>query len=84
LPEVTLAMQFFALLRKQLPPSIEIRSFHSATGVKEKKQTWSMLINEHPILLIGVHLPILLPIANLGLIIVDEEHDIGYQEKKHP
>jgi primosomal protein N' (replication factor Y) len=84
LPEVTLAMQFSTLLRKQLPPSIEIRSFHSATGVKEKKQTWSMLINEHPILLIGVHLPILLPIANLGLIIVDEEHDIGYQEKKHP
>lgn len=84
LPEVTLAMQFFSLLRKQLPSSIEIRSFHSATRVKEKKQTWTMLINEHPVLLIGVHLPVLLPIANLGLIIVDEEHDVGYQEKKHP
>ena len=29
-------------------------------------------------------MPILLPIANLGLIIVDEEHEVGYQEKKHP
>ena len=35
-------------------------------------------------LIIGVHIPILLPIANLGLIIVDEEHEVGYQEKKHP
>ena len=31
-----------------------------------------------------MHLPSLLPINNLGLIIVDEEHEIGYQEKKHP
>ncbi len=31
-----------------------------------------------------MHLPILLPIPNLGLIIIDEEHDGGYQEKKHP
>jgi primosomal protein N' (replication factor Y) len=84
LPEVTLAMQFFELLSKQMPPSVEIRNFHSATRIKEKKQTWGMLIDERPILLIGVHLPVLLPIANLGLIIVDEEHDVGYQEKKHP
>ena len=84
LPEVTLAMQFYTLLRKQLPQSIALRSFHSATSVKEKKQTWQMLVAGHPLVLIGVHLPVLLPIANLGLIIVDEEHEVGYQEKKHP
>ncbi len=42
-----------------------------------------MLANK-PIVIIGVHLPVFLPLANLGLIIVDEEHEIGYQEKKHP
>jgi len=26
----------------------------------------------------------MLPISNLGCIIIDEEHDIGFQEKKHP
>lgn len=31
-----------------------------------------------------MHLPILLPIYNLGLIIIDEEHEAGFQEKKHP
>jgi primosomal protein N' (replication factor Y) (superfamily II helicase) len=84
LPEVTLALQISTLLTEQLPDSIVIRNFHSATSSKEKKQTWHMLMNRQPIVLIGVHLPILLPIAQLGLIIVDEEHDVGYQEKKHP
>lgn len=84
LPEVTLALQFERLLKEQLPADIPVRSFHSATSIKEKRITWQMLINQQPFLLIGVHLPILLPIANLGLIIVDEEHDPGYQEKRAP
>lgn len=84
LPEVTLAMQFQKLLRNQLPASIELKSFHSASSIKEKKTAWHMLLNEQPLILLGVHLPILLPISNLGLIIVDEEHEAGYQEKKHP
>lgn len=84
LPEVTLALQFFKLLTDQLPNTITIRSFHSATSIKEKKQTWQMLTNQQPVVLIGVHLPILLPVNNLALIIVDEEHEVGYQEKKHP
>ena len=84
LPEVTLAMQFERLLRAQLPNNIALFGFHSATGPKQKKLLWSALLQQQPILIIGVHLPILLPIANLGLIIVDEEHEVGYQEKKHP
>ena len=84
LPEVTLAIQFEKLMRKQLPKTIPIFSFHSATTVKNKKIAWQYLLDEIPILIIGVHIPCLLPIANLGCIIVDEEHEAGYQEKKHP
>lgn len=83
LPEVTLALQFEQLLRKQLP-HIPLFGFHSGTSIKDKKQLWSLLLAEQPVLIVGVHLPILLPIANLGIIIVDEEHEQGYQEKKHP
>lgn len=84
LPEVTLALQFYKILTDQLPHDIVVRSFHSATSIRDKKQTWQLLINKQPMVLIGVHLPVLLPIAHLGLIIVDEEHEVGYQEKKHP
>jgi primosomal protein N' (replication factor Y) len=84
LPEVTLALQFERLLRHQLPTTIPMYSFHSATSIKNKRLLWQKLISAEPVLIIGVHLPILTPLADLGLIIVDEEHEIGYQEKKHP
>jgi primosomal protein N' (replication factor Y) len=84
LPEVTLAIQFEKLMQKTLPSEISVFGFHSATSAKLKRQLWQHLLQEMPLLIIGVHLPILLPIANLGLIIIDEEHEIGYQEKKHP
>lgn len=84
LPEVTLAIQFEKLLRAQLPPTIPLFTFHSATTPKQKRALWQALIIGQPILIIGVHLPVLLPMSNLGLIIIDEEHEPGYQEKKHP
>ncbi|MGE0009734.1 MAG: primosomal protein N' [Candidatus Babeliales bacterium] len=84
LPEVSLAVQFARLLRAQLPKEIKLYSFHSASGSAEKRALWRSLVRGEPVLILGVHLPVLLPIANLGLIIVDEEHEVGYQEKKHP
>jgi primosomal protein N' (replication factor Y) len=83
LPEVSLALRFEQLLKIQLP-HIPIFGFHSGTRPKDKRQLWQMLLEGKPILIVGVHIPILLPIAHLGCIIVDEEHEIGYQEKKHP
>lgn len=83
LPEVVLGMQFQQLLRKQLP-SIPIAGFHSASTLREKKEVWASLLAKKPLVIIGVHQPVLLPIANLGLIIIDEEHETGFQEKKHP
>lgn len=82
-PEVSLAVQFTHVLKTALP-EIPFYGFHSATGVAEKKELWSALMHKKPIVIIGVHLPLLLPISNVGLIIIDEEHDVGFQEKKHP
>lgn len=83
LPEVTLALQFEKLLRAQLP-QCSLYGFHSGTSPKDKMALWHDLLNHKSVIIIGVHLPILLPIRNLGLIIVDEEHEVGYQEKKYP
>ena len=83
LPEVSLAIQFEKILRAQMH-HVEIFGFHSATTVKQKRILWQALLHNKPCIIIGVHLPVFLPIANLGIIIVDEEHDSGYQEKSHP
>lgn len=84
LPEVSLAVRFHHLLKQQLPTFIEMFGFHSASSIKEKRALWQALVQNRSVVIIGVHLPILLPIANLGLIIIDEEHEVGFQEKKHP
>lgn len=83
LPEVTLAIAFENRLKQELP-DMPIYGFHSGKTPKEKNSVWNNLKNQTPMILIGVHLPVLLPIPNLGLIVVDEEHEVGYQEKKHP
>ena len=84
IPEVSLAVQFYHIFKKQLPPNIPVFGFHSASKPKEKRDLWQHLTEQKACLIVGVHLPIMLPIANLGLIIVDEEHETGFQEKKHP
>ena len=83
LPEVSLAMRFQHLLQATFP-EYALFGFHSGTSASNKKQVWNHLLQEKPCIIIGVHLPTLLPIKNVGLIIVDEEHESGYQEKKHP
>lgn len=84
LPEVSLAVAFAYRLTHELEHRIPIFEFHSGVTPKQKRELWQRLLDKTPMLIIGVHLPILLPISNLGLMIIDEEHDPGYQEKKHP
>lgn len=81
-PEVSLAVRFEQFFRGRF--TVPIFGFHSATSAPEKKQLWQALRAQRPLAVIGVHLPTMLPIPHLGLIIIDEEHEIGYQEKKHP
>jgi len=84
LPEVTLALEFEKKMISAFGDAFLIYSFHSAVALKKRRLLWHHLLAGEPVLIIGVHLPVFLPIANLGIIIVDEEHEVGYQEKKHP
>jgi len=83
LPEVALAIRFQFLLKKALT-QIPIFGFHSGSTPKEKKQLWDALHQDKPLLIIGVHLPMMLPIPRLGLMILDEEHEQSFIEKKLP
>jgi primosomal protein N' (replication factor Y) (superfamily II helicase) len=83
-PEVSLCVRFYSILRAGLPKEIKIFRFDSASSVSEKRALWKILLDGSPCLILGVHLPVLLPVKNLGLIIVDEEHESGYEEKKFP
>ena len=84
LPEISLSLQFHHLFTQQLPPGTPLYSFHSLTTPAQRRTVWHRLVAGKPCIILGVHLPVLLPISNLGLIIIDEEHEGGFEEKKHP
>lgn len=84
LPEINMVLDFERRLAAQLSPSMTIHGIHTATTIQQRRALWRDLLEEKSLLIIGVHMPVLLPIANLGAIIIDEEHDAGYQEKRHP
>ena len=83
LPEINLVLAFLKRLSFELP---EIQFFGLYSGSQEhlRKHLWFALKEERPCVIVGVHMPIFMPIAQLGLIIIDEEHELGYYEKKHP
>lgn len=83
-PDVTLAYAFIKRLRAELGTLYPVHGFHSGSTASEKKAVWNALASGVPLIVVGIHLPLLLPFKNMGLIIVDEEHDQNYQEKKHP
>jgi primosomal protein N' (replication factor Y) len=82
-PEVSLATHLHKRLASELEPNA-VYSLHSATAAADRRALFDKLVTSKPLVLVGVHLPIYLPIPHLGLLILDEEHDGGFQEKKQP
>ena len=54
--------------------------WHSKIGIKSKRKIWQGVVNSNLNLVIGARSSLLLPFKNLGLIILDEEHDPSYKQ----
>ncbi|GAB4011885.1 MAG: hypothetical protein Fur0010_06990 [Bdellovibrio sp.] len=80
LPEINLTPQFIKDLSSQLQS--RIISYNSSLTDSEKYLVWKELCNGGgPYVVVGVRSSIFLPIENLGLIIVDEEHDNSFKQE---
>ncbi len=78
-PEINLTPQFISVFTEHL--DCEIYNYHSGISNSEKYQLWKLLpLREKPVLIMGVRSSIFLPIKNLGIIIVDEEHDGSFKQ----
>ncbi len=79
LPEINLTPQFVATFSQAV--DCEIYTFHSEVTDSQKFNIWHKASStEKPVLFIGVRSSVFLPIQNLGLIIVDEEHDNSFKQ----
>lgn len=81
-PEISIASQLVKSLKKTAAE--KVFCLYSGVTTKQRAKIVEALERNEAIVIIGIHLPPLIPIANLGLIIIDEEHESGYQEKKSP
>lgn len=78
-PEIGLTPQ--TLGRFQLALQTQIVTMHSALGDTQRSHSWQAIASGSAQLLIGTRSAILPPCHNLGLIIVDEEHDSSYKQQ---
>ncbi len=79
-PEIGLVPQLVDRFRRRFGPNVF--EYHSNCSNKEKVDTWKRsLETKIPSVFIGTRSAIFLPLSNLGLIVLDEEHDSSYKQE---
>jgi len=81
-PEISLTPQTFNTLRARFGSSVAI--LHSGLSVGERFDEWCRLINGEAHIAIGARSAIFAPLENVGIIIIDEEHDSSYVSDNNP
>ena len=79
-PEIALTTQLTRRLRRVFGDRLLI--YHSKFSDNERVDIWKrLLVSNEPCVVIGVRSSVFLPYSNLGLVIVDEEHDSSYKQQ---
>ena len=80
LPEIALTTQIITRLENYFGNQISV--FHSKYSMNERVEVWNNVLNNKPKaqIILGARSSVFLPFSNLGLIIVDEEHETSYKQ----
>ncbi|MDP5218694.1 primosomal protein N' [Ruegeria sp. 2205SS24-7] len=79
LPEIALTAEF--LTRVEARFGARPAEWHSGATMTERRRIWRMVGQGDAQLVVGARSTLFLPFQNLGLIIVDEEHDTSYKQE---
>ncbi len=79
-PEIALTTQLIERLKVFFGSYLVV--YHSRFSANERVEAWQRILNssDKPLLVIGVRSSVFLPFSNLGLVIVDEEHEQTYKQ----
>lgn len=80
LPEIALTTQIVQRLKKVFGSSMGV--YHSKFSDNERVEVWNGVLNGKLKFVVGVRSSVFLPFDNLGLIIIDEEHDASYKQQE--
>ena len=87
LPEIALTTQIITRLRKYFGSRVGV--YHSRFNVHERVDIWNAVLEKNSIgqavsqqydIILGARSSVLLPFSNLGMVIVDEEHDPSFKQ----
>ena len=78
-PEIALALPLVDRLRADLDARIAL--VHSGLGDGERADEWRRIRAGDVDIVVGTRLAVVAPLADVGVVIVDEEHDPGVQER---
>ncbi|MFM5998301.1 MAG: primosomal protein N' [Dolichospermum sp.] len=77
-PEIGLTPQLTDRFRARFGNKVHV--YHSALSEGERYDTWRQMLTGEPQIIIGTRSAIFAPLPNLGLIILDEEHDSSFKQ----
>ena len=79
LPEIALTAEF--LTRVEARFGARPAEWHSGVTMTERRRLWKMVADGEAGLVVGARSALFLPFQDLGLIVVDEEHDTSYKQE---
>jgi primosomal protein N' (replication factor Y) (superfamily II helicase) len=79
LPEIALSVQWLARFRRRFAATPA--EWHSDIGQTQRRDTWRAVADGRARVVVGARSALFLPLPELGLIVVDEEHDPSFKQE---
>lgn len=80
LPEIALTVQIMERLHRVFGDRLGI--YHSKYSDAERVEIWQKQLSDHPYdVILGARSAVFLPFKNLGLVIIDEEHETSFKQQ---
>lgn len=79
-PEIGLTPQMAEHIAHRFKTPIAL--LHSGMSEKERFNHWWAIKEGHVKIIVGTRLSVFTPFANLGLIVIDEEHDVSFKQQE--
>ena len=81
-PEISLTPQMVAIFQQRFPNKVAV--LHSRLSTGERFDEWFRIKDKEADIVIGARSAIFAPVDELGLIIIDEEHETSYKQVEYP
>ncbi|MDQ2682572.1 MAG: primosomal protein N' [Chloroflexota bacterium] len=81
-PEIALSGPTATRVRERFPGQVAV--IHSGLAMGARQEMWESVVAGERRIVVGTRSALLTPVPNLGLIVIDEEHDTSYKQDATP